>query len=302
MLVGWPPSSWLHISQRSAAEGARTNLRRTSNGLECEFPLTARPSGTPVNSRGAAALSCSICSGTKPAFSAAPSITECDQVGRRLIQARLHQIFQRLRRATAAVARSHGGEAGLHRPGRSATPPPHRMRRRRLPSLSSARGNACLQAQRVEPVEDQQARRPVRRGPASESVRGPVRPCRGRFRGRVPSPRRAGPSPARSVPARRFAGSGRLSTRSCRATLRCCRASLEVGVSGHLRNFLLRPQASRPNIGECRVSRTLPPPSYMCTPQGRHGSKLRTARMMSMPLNLSRPFSSKIGVFCTASS
>ena len=41
---------------------------------------------------------------------------------------------------------------------------------------------------------------------------------------------------------------------------------------------------------------------YMCTPHGRHGSNERTARMMSMPLNLSGPFSSKIGVFCTASS
>src|ERR1700761_8165397 len=57
-----------------------------------------------------------------------------------------------------------------------------------------------------------------------------------------------------------------------------------------------------PNIGECRVWRTLPSPRYMCTPQGRQGSKLRTARIMSMPLNLSGPFSSKSGVFCTASS
>ena len=47
--------------------------------------------------------------------------------------------------------------------------------------------------------------------------------------------------------------------------------------------------------------RTLPFP-YMCTPQGRHGSKLWTARMMSTPLKLSGPFSSKIGVFCTESS
>src|ERR1039457_6427302 len=55
-------------------------------------------------------------------------------------------------------------------------------------------------------------------------------------------------------------------------------------------------------IGECTLSRTLPLPRYMCTPHGRHGSKLRTARMMSIPLNLSGGFSSKIGVFCTASS
>ena len=57
-----------------------------------------------------------------------------------------------------------------------------------------------------------------------------------------------------------------------------------------------------PNMGEWRVSITLPLPRYMCTPHGRHGSKLRTARMMSMPRKFSGPFSSKMGVFCTASS
>ena len=57
-----------------------------------------------------------------------------------------------------------------------------------------------------------------------------------------------------------------------------------------------------PSIGECRCSMTVPMPSYMCTPHGRHGSKLRTVRMMSMPLNLSGPFSSKIFSPWTASS
>ncbi len=55
-------------------------------------------------------------------------------------------------------------------------------------------------------------------------------------------------------------------------------------------------------VGVCITFRTRPPPVYMCTPHGRHGSKERTARMMSMPLKLSGPFSSKIGVFWTASS
>ena len=55
-------------------------------------------------------------------------------------------------------------------------------------------------------------------------------------------------------------------------------------------------------VGVWITLRTRPDPAYMCTPHGRHGSKLRTARMMSMPLKLSGPFSSKIGVFCTASS
>ena len=52
----------------------------------------------------------------------------------------------------------------------------------------------------------------------------------------------------------------------------------------------------------CTTFRTLPAPVYMCTPHGRHGSNDRTARMMSTPLKFSGPFSSKIGVFCTASS
>ena len=54
-------------------------------------------------------------------------------------------------------------------------------------------------------------------------------------------------------------------------------------------------------VGVCTTLRTLPLP-YMCTPQGRHGSNEWTARMMSTPLKFSGPFSSKIGVFCTASS
>ena len=55
-------------------------------------------------------------------------------------------------------------------------------------------------------------------------------------------------------------------------------------------------------VGECSLRSTLPLPRYMWTPHGRHGSKLRTARMMSMPLKSSIEFSSKIGVFITASS
>src|SRR6185437_5040233 len=57
-----------------------------------------------------------------------------------------------------------------------------------------------------------------------------------------------------------------------------------------------------PNAGTWRSWISFPPPRYMCTPQGRQGSKLRTVRMMSMPLKLSRSFSSKIGVSSTASS
>ena len=64
---------------------------------------------------------------------------------------------------------------------------------------------------------------------------------------------------------------------------------------------LLIPSQHRP-VGVCWTFLTLPFPRYMCVPHGRHGSKLRTARMMSMPLKFSGPFSSKIGVFCTASS
>ena len=55
-------------------------------------------------------------------------------------------------------------------------------------------------------------------------------------------------------------------------------------------------------VGEWTFRSTLPLPRYMCTPQGRQGSKLRTARMISMPLKFSRVFSSKMGVSITASS
>ena len=55
-------------------------------------------------------------------------------------------------------------------------------------------------------------------------------------------------------------------------------------------------------VGECSLRSTFPSPRYMWTPHGRQGSKLRTARMMSMPLKSSIAFSSKIGVFMTASS
>ena len=54
--------------------------------------------------------------------------------------------------------------------------------------------------------------------------------------------------------------------------------------------------------GEWRISSSLDSPSNTWTPQGRQGSKLRRARMMSMPLNFSFPFSSKSGVFMMASS
>ena len=57
-----------------------------------------------------------------------------------------------------------------------------------------------------------------------------------------------------------------------------------------------------PNIGLCTCLIVRPLPRYMCTPHGRHGSKLRTARMMSMPRNASWPFSSKMGWPVTASS
>src|SRR5207249_11903946 len=61
-------------------------------------------------------------------------------------------------------------------------------------------------------------------------------------------------------------------------------------------------RSSAPNVGEWRAAISLPLPRYMCTPHGRHGSKLRTVRMTSMPLKCSLSFSSKIGWPCTASS
>src|SRR5438270_6278875 len=63
-----------------------------------------------------------------------------------------------------------------------------------------------------------------------------------------------------------------------------------------------RHQLCSPNIGWWTLRRVLPLPRYMCTPQGRHGSNERTARMMSIPRKSSWPFSSKIGMPMTASS
>src|SRR5207302_678709 len=70
----------------------------------------------------------------------------------------------------------------------------------------------------------------------------------------------------------------------------------------HLLRSPRRTQISGMPVGECTFFSTFPLPRYMCTPHGRQGSKLRTVRMMSMPLKFSTLFSSKIGVFITASS
>ncbi len=75
----------------------------------------------------------------------------------------------------------------------------------------------------------------------------------------------------------------------------------EVPGAGSVRLVLAQVPQHIP-VGVCITFLTRPPPVYMWTPHGRHGSKLRTARMMSTPLKSSGPFSSKIGVFCTASS
>src|SRR4029077_20066633 len=52
------------------------------------------------------------------------------------------------------------------------------------------------------------------------------------------------------------------------------------------------PFTCAPKVGEWRTSITRPSPTYMWTPHGRHGSKLRTVRMMSMPLKSAWSFSS----------
>ena len=84
--------------------------------------------------------------------------------------------------------------------------------------------------------------------------------------------------------------------------LELARAAPRPARSAHARSTAQPPACWPPNIGECTCLSVLPPPRYMCTPQGRHGSKDRTARMMSMPRKLSGPFSSKIGWPATASS
>src|ERR1700730_5858218 len=98
---------------------------------------------------------------------------------------------------------------------------------------------------------------------------------------------------------------GRISRRRIGIFVQCRNQLLEPAQGRLLLSFLIAAHVSArwiPNMGECTVFKVLPPPRYMCTPQGRHGSKLLTARMMSMPLNLSGGFSSKIGVPLTESS
>ena len=92
--------------------------------------------------------------------------------------------------------------------------------------------------------------------------------------------------------------SGNDSSREVSSCTRATSRSGSGGAAGRLGDGGHQARA----VGVCTTLRTLPSPGYMCTPQGRHGSKERTARMMSMPLKFSGPFSSKIGVFCTASS
>ena len=76
----------------------------------------------------------------------------------------------------------------------------------------------------------------------------------------------------------------------------------QLGPRRSLRSWPRARSSQHMPVGVCWTLRTWPLPVYMWTPHGRHGSKLRTARMMSTPLKFSGPFSSKIGVFCTASS
>ena len=74
------------------------------------------------------------------------------------------------------------------------------------------------------------------------------------------------------------------------------------GPARPLTDAVIRLSRSRTGWASAAARASCPSPRYMCTPHGRQGSKLRTVRMMSMPLKCSRSFSSKIGWPCTASS
>ena len=133
-------------------------------------------------------------------------------------------------------------------------------------------------------------------------------PCRRRRHRRArarcassPSPYISITAPTSSCASARARSSSSASTRSLSAWTRSTSWSASVySAMSVLLSWASLAQLSP--VGVCMTLRTFPAPVYMCTPHGRHGSKLRTARMMSMPLKFSGPFSSKIGVFCTASS
>ena len=230
-------------------------------------------------------------------------------VGRRVVDGRLRSSAQGDRRRgqpwQLPCIRSRTTPSSS--PSSSTSPPCARGAEGRTWSRAwSTRG---LEVVGVEPVEQEQARdqvvarerledrcgrrrRPPRRGPGASP---------GRRRGSSSTAWTISRACAWAAGSARAARAPAISARSGRSR-RGISLSFVAECSTRRSRSAQTPRRWTPNMGECLTSSTLPSPRYMWTPQGRHGSKLRTARMMSIPLNLSGPFSSKIGVFCTASS
>ena len=196
------------------------------------------------------------------------------------------------RTASSSVADDAWQELQLPCRRSRATPSsiPAARRRRRATPCTGARGRApAARAPRATPDRGRGSaagsrrpgRRRARRAPAA---RPRARPSCAR------APRRTSRRRPRSAPGRSASPSRRPATRA------------RPSAPGPCRSDPGRPRLLRPCRRRVDHLPDLAAPVYMCTPHGRHGSKDLTARMMSTPLKFSGPFSSKIGVFCTASS
>jgi hypothetical protein len=180
--------------------------------------------------------------------------------------------------------------------GRAA--PRHRRARQQRPHLSQSL---------LDPASEGSGCRPwTSRRLATRS--SPTKPRAARGRALAPALRRE-PAPRRRARRRGGAAPRRSNVRGSAVA---CSSSSNCSIrSPWPEGFACRHRATRlsrpirdwpPGSASAASSDTLPLPRYMWTPQGRHGSKLRTVLMMSMPLKCSRSFSSKMGVSMTASS
>ncbi len=211
---------------------------------------------------------------------------DSEQVGCGLLQLLLDRELERRGRGRAAVAASVQPETEhvvleARAPRRRRRATPCRGGRVRAPRARGSRG---------------------RPGRARGSAAGSRRPRRTTSASLMLAP---GSPASSSVWTMRSSPSPYSSSRASRSSCAVSRAFASSSASTRATSSWSRSATSmayaRP-VGVCTTFFTRPLPRYMCTPHGRHGSKLRTARMMSMPLKFSGPFSSKIGVFCTASS
>ena len=184
---------------------------------------------------------------------------------------------------------------------------------RTTPSADVEQPDVTAVGAEVGPHPVQRAATRARSGRA-DARRAPAAGCRSgrRRRGARPAPDRppTAMTLTRAAPYRSTTSRTNCSARACAAGVSAAQASISAWIRSPAERQCESSKSAPATahspvsdwVGECSLSSDLPSPRYMCTPHGRQGSKLRTVRMMSMPLKFSRSFSSKIGWPCTASS